>query len=165
MDRLISLLDGEAKRVICAIGKNGVFYALLWRPLKENLRIYILYHICILELPSISPDNNKGLRHFHQPLNWAATWLNSVGYVSSLRSTDNVIKAVLRLPKYLRMSFYKQFTAENFDEENINLIKFESWLGTKVSSTFNPIALVIENKLKSKHQGRMQLLKEVSQKF
>ena len=119
----------------------------------------------ILELPSISPDGNKGLRHFHQPLNWAATWLNSVGYVSSLKSTDNVTKAVLRLPKYSRMSFYKQFTAENFDEENINLIKLESWLGTKVSSTFNPIALVIENKLKSKHQGRMQLFKEVSQKF
>ena len=72
------------------------------------------------------------------------TLLNSIGCVSSLKSADNVTKTVLGLPKYLRMSFYKKFTSENFDKENMNLIKLESCLGTKMSSTFNAIASVIE---------------------
>ena len=43
------------------------------------------------------------------------------------------------------MSFDKKFIAENFNEEN----KFEkSCLSTKISSTFNPIASFIENRLK-----------------
>ena len=78
-----------------------------------------------------------------------------MGCASSLKSADNVTKAILRLPRYLRMYFYKKFAAKNFDEENINLIKLESWLGTKISSTFNSIASVIENEFKSKHNCKM----------
>lgn len=72
------------------------------------------------------------------------TLLNSIGYVSFLKSAYNVTKTVLRLPKYLTMFFYKKFTWENFDKENINLIELESCLATKMSSTFNAIASVIE---------------------
>ena len=105
----------------------------------------------IRELPSIFPDDNKGLRNFHQQLKGSVTYLNSVGYVSSLKSTDNVkIKPFYVYQSTLRMSFYKKFTAENFDEENINMIKLESWLGSIINSVFNPIASVIENELKSK---------------
>ena len=140
MNKFISLLDGEAKQVICAIGRNGAFYASALKALKRKLEnpytVSQLKLKNILELLSISLDNNKGLRHFRQQLKGAVTWLNSMGYVSSLKSRKQFTG---NLAKYLRMSFYKKITAENFDEENINLIKLESWLGTKISSTFNPI--------------------------
>ena len=77
-----------------------------------------------------------------------------MSYVSSLKSKDNATKAVLHLPKYLRMSFLKKFTAENFDKENIDLIKLESSIRTNISSTFNPIASVTENEFKSKHNPK-----------
>ena len=138
MDQLIKLLDGDAKRVICVIGRNGIFYASAMKAIKsEFVNPYTVSHLKpenILELPSISPDDNNGLRHFHQVLKGAVTWLNSMGYASSLKSTDNVTKVVLRLPKYLRMYFYKKFTAKNFNEENINLIKLEICLGTEISN-------------------------------
>ena len=34
--RLISMVDGEAKRVIAAIGSNGIFYATALKTLKKN---------------------------------------------------------------------------------------------------------------------------------
>ena len=37
MLRLISVLDGEAKRVIAAIGSNGIFYATALKTLKKTL--------------------------------------------------------------------------------------------------------------------------------
>ena len=77
-----------------------------------------------------------------------------MNYVSSLKSKDNATKAVLHLPKYLRMSFLRKFTAENFDKENTDLIKLESSIRTNISSTFNPIASVIENEFKSKHNPK-----------
>ena len=125
MDRLISLLDKEARRVICAIGRNGAFYSSALKTLKREFgNTYVVSQLKfskIMQLPSISPSDNKGLRYFHQQLKEGSTYLNSMRYVSSLKSTDKATKAVLRLPKYLRMPFYKNFTAENFCGENIYL--------------------------------------------
>ena len=47
-----------------------------------------------------------------------------MGNVSSLKSTENFIKVVSRLPKYLRV-IYKKFTKEQFNEESMNLTEFE----------------------------------------
>ena len=147
------------ERVLCAIRKNGVFYKSALKVLKrEFVNTYTVSHLKLqnnLKLPSISLDNDKGLRHFHQLLEGTVTSLNSMGYASSLKSTDNVTKAILRLRKCLRIYFYKKFTAKNFDEENINLIKLESWLGNKINSTFNSIASVIESEFKSKHNYKI----------
>ena len=46
-----------------------------------------------------------------------------MGYISSLKSTENGTQAVMRLPKPLTYSFHKK--QKNFEEEHINLIKFE----------------------------------------
>ena len=81
-------VDGEAKRVVCAIGKNGVFYASALTALKREFGNP--YHISNsktfwnLGILSISPNDNKGLRYFHEQLKGAVIWLNSVVYVSSL---------------------------------------------------------------------------------
>ena len=72
-DRLISLIDWEAKRVICAIGRNGVIYASAMKTLKKEFGNP--YTVCVTfatqkhsRTPSISPHGNKGLRHFNQQL-------------------------------------------------------------------------------------------------
>ena len=153
MNLLLSLLDNEAKNLVTAIGKNGIFYASALKSLKKEFgNPYAVAHLKlkeILDLPQISIDDSKGLRHFHQQVKGAVTWLTSMGYTSSLKSTENVTKAVLRLPKQLRSSFYEKFTSKYFNEEQINLIEFEKWLQGKVYSTYNPIAIVIENTIRS----------------
>ena len=39
-----------------------------------------------------------------------------MGYFFSINSTENVTKAVIRLPKNLRNSYYKSFDDTNFNE-------------------------------------------------
>ena len=36
MERLISVLDGEAKRVVTSVGQSGIFYASVLKTLKCN---------------------------------------------------------------------------------------------------------------------------------
>ena len=36
MERLLSVLDGDAKRVVSAIGRNGLFYAAALKALKRE---------------------------------------------------------------------------------------------------------------------------------
>ena len=142
MERLLSVLDGEAKRVVTAIGRNGMFYATALKTLKREFgNSYAVSHLKlkeVLNLPQISEDDSKGLRHFHQQIKGVVTWLNSMGYSASLKATESVTKAVMRLPKNLRSSFYKHFNNENFDENKINLITFEKRLANKVQYTFKP---------------------------
>ena len=53
------------------------------------------------------------------------TWLKSMGYFTSINSTENVTKVVMHLPKNLCTSYYKSFDDTNFNENNINLISFK----------------------------------------
>ena len=156
MSMLLSLLDGEAKQIVLSIGSNGIFYASCLKALKQEFgNPYVVAHLKlreILDRPQISIDDYKGLRKFHQHLEGAITWLCSMGYISSLKATENVSRAVMRLPKPLRISFYKKFTSKQFDEESMNLLKFEKWLKQKVQETCNPIANIIENSLKRQNQ-------------
>ena len=50
-----------------------------------------------------------------------------MGYFSSISSTENVTKVVMRLPENFHASYYKSFDETNFNESNINLILFERW--------------------------------------
>ena len=68
-----------------------------------------------------------------------------MGYFSSIDSTKNVTKAVMRLSKNRRTSYYKSFDVTNFNENNINFISFERWLANKIHSSLNPIATLIES--------------------
>ena len=52
-----------------------------------------------------------------------------------------------------RASYYKSFDDANFNENNINLISFESWLANKIYSSLNPIATLIESTIRFKGPG------------
>ena len=52
--------------------------------------------------------------------------------ISSLKATENVSKAVMKLPKPLCTSFFKSFKSKNFDEENMNILRFEIGLKQEV---------------------------------
>ena len=107
----------------------------------------------VLDQSQIQTDDQKGLKQFYQQLKTVITWLTSIGYFSSINSTENVTKALIRLPKNLRTSCYKSFDDTNFNENNIHLISFERWLANKIHSSLNPVATLIESTIRSKGSG------------
>ena len=66
-----------------------------------------------------------------------------MGYHSAIRSTDNITKAVTRLPNYLCNMFYKEFKSNDIDENKVDLLEFCHWLDERLSEAHNPIALII----------------------
>ena len=52
-----------------------------------------------------------------------------MGYDGALKSMENVTKAVMHLPKYLRQKFDCDFKIVNYNEREMNLEVFENWLG------------------------------------
>ena len=81
----------------------------------------------VLDQSQIQTDNQKGLKQFHQQLK------------TVINSTENVTKAVMRMPKNLRTSYYKNFDDTNFNVSNINSIPFERWLPNKIHTSLNLI--------------------------
>ena len=152
MVRLLSVLDGDAKRVVSAIGRNGLFYATALKALKREFgKPYVVSFLklkAILDQSQIQTGDQKGHKQFHQQLKTVITWLTSMGYFSSINSTKNVTKAVMRLANNLRTSYYKSFHDENFNGNNINLISFERWLANKIHSSLNPIATLKESTIR-----------------
>ena len=104
----------------------------------------------VLDQSQIQTDDQMGLKQFHQQLKTAITLLTSMGYFSSINSTENVTKAVMHLPKNLLTSCYKSFDDTNFNESNINLISFERRLASKIHSSVDLIAPLTESTLRSK---------------
>ena len=103
--RLLSVLDGEAKRVVSAVGQDGIFYASALKFLKREfgnpLMVSYLKLKEVLELPQIQFDDQNSLRNYHQKLKTIVTWYKTMGYDGALKSVENVTKAIMRLPKYL----------------------------------------------------------------
>ena len=62
----------------------------------------------------------------------------------------NTTKAITRLPRYLRFKFYSDFENAKFNNQSLNLTKFEIWLGNKVAQLFNPISAIINHQEKEK---------------
>ena len=58
----------------------------------------------VLDLPQFPPNDYNGLRVYNQTLKAIVTWLVSMGYNAAIKSTESVMKAVVRLPKYMRIS-------------------------------------------------------------
>ena len=104
----------------------------------------------VLDQSQIQTDDQMGLKPFHQQLKTAITLLTSMGYFSSINSTENATKAVMRLPKNLLTSCCKSFDDTNFNESNINLISFERRLASKIHSSVDLIAPLIESTIRSK---------------
>ena len=133
MDHLLSVLDGEAMRALSAIGQDGLFYAsalkLLKREFGNPLMVSYLKLREVLELPPIQHDDQNSVRNCHKKLKTIVTWLKTMGHDGALKSVENLTKAVMRLPKYLRQKFYCRFKIINYNEREMNLEIFENWLG------------------------------------
>ena len=147
MERLHSVLDGDAKKAVSSIGTNSTFYAAALKTLKRefgrpivvaNLKLKALF-----DHPQIHSRDRVALRNYHQQLKCSTTWFTSMDYQSAICSTENLTKAVKRLPEILRKSFYKATKDASFVSGDVTLIGFERWLDNRLTEYFNPIANII----------------------
>ena len=129
MLRLISVLEGEAKRVIAAIGSNAIFYATALKTLKKNFGDPLLVaHFKIKKVfvrPQIIPNYRIGLRNFRHHLKICNSWLCSIGYDAALLSSENIAKALICLPHNIRNDFYKATKKNNFVDGSVYLVVLE----------------------------------------
>ena len=168
MEKLLSVLDGEAKQTVISIGRNGLFYAKAMKTLKSNFEnpmvVSFLKLKSVLDLPQMINENRAGLKAFHKQLKSVITWLNSMGDTSAINSIENTTKAITRLPRYLRFKFYSDFKDVKLNSQSLNLKKFETWLGNKVAELFNSISAIINHQEKQKrdfHKDSHHLEKEI----
>ena len=169
MERLLNVLDGEAKRMVQSIGQSGIFYPTILKCLKRDYgNPTIVSYLKLKELfdqPQLQAKNKPAIRSFQHQLKTTVIWLSSMGYPSAIQSTDNM-KAVTRLPNYLRNKFYKEFKSNDIDESKVDLLGFSQWLDERLSEAHNPIALIINaeekqekelEKSSSKHKDSNQI--------
>ena len=147
MERLICLLDGDAKRAVPAVGHSGLFYASALKLLKQDFGnpLVVSYKKvkAVLDQPQIQPNDKTSLRRYTQSLRSTVIWLKSMGYNSAIQSVKNVTKAVMRLPRFMRSKFYQDFKDSTYDNNDLNLEYFEKWLANRLTEMFNPIAAII----------------------
>ena len=145
MDQLLSVLRGEAKRAIESIGSDAIFYATALKILKKNFGnpqvVSYLKMKNVLEKPQIKPNERAALRKYHQEIKSNTIWLEMMGYNDAINSTENLAKAVKRLPQYLRQKLYAYM--ESKKNQTMNLIEFEKWLESRLHQYFNPVADII----------------------
>ena len=146
MTYLLSVLDGEAKKAIEAVGTCGLFYASALKTLKREFgNTLLVSHLRLKSMfnkPQIKANDRSALREFHQQIKLNITWLSSLGYITPLYSYDSVTKAILRLPFHLRKEFYKHTKDASLTDGTLNLIMFESWLDKQLKVYFNPLVEV-----------------------
>ena len=139
IERLISVLKGEAKRSVESIGRNDIFYATTLKCLKREFgNPNVVTHLKLKSLfgqPQIKAADHASLKLYHQKLKSTNTWLVSMRYTSTLTSIENITKAVQRLPNYLRQTFYRH-TREVIETKVMSLVEFELWLGNKMKELF-----------------------------
>ena len=162
MTGLLSVLDGEAKLTLEAIGCNKTFYATALKTLKRDFgNTLIVAHstLCsVFNKAQIEANDKVGLRQFHQQLKCNNSWLLSMGYKSPIFSNENLTKAILRLPSHLRNQFYKFTKDSNLMDGSINLLVFETGLDDQIKVSFNPLADIV-NKQDLASKGRISLHK------
>ena len=104
----------------------------------------------VLDQPQIQPNDKTSLRRYHQRLRSTVIWLKSMGYNSAIQSVENVTKAVMRLPRFMRSKFYQDFKDSTYDNTDLNLEYFEKWPANRLTEMFNPIAAIIETRESTK---------------
>ena len=77
MECLLSVLDGDAKQMVSAIGRNGLFYAIALEAFKKEFgnpyAASFLKLKAVLDQSQIQTDGQKGLMQFHQQLKTVIT--------------------------------------------------------------------------------------------
>ena len=102
MTRLLSVLDREAKKAVQTIRTSGIFYAAALKTLTKDfgspLLILPFRLKNLFDKPQIRANDRITLRQFHQELKLIFTWLMSAGYEVPIFSSENLTKAIIRLP-------------------------------------------------------------------
>ena len=141
MERLCSVLFGEAIRVIETIGNTRRFYAAALKTLKRDFGNPLLISHAKLKLYFINPKLKVPIGYpsdvFHQELKINNAWLLSMGYCTPILSNDNLTKAIIWLPSFLRRDFFKATKNSSMLDGSLNLITLENWLDKKLKSLFN----------------------------
>ena len=96
MERLLSVLEGEANRPVESIDISGIFYATALKTLKRDFgNPIVIAHLKMKHLfkqPQIKNNDRTELRMFHQHLQGAITWLISIGHEFPLLSCDSLTR-------------------------------------------------------------------------
>ena len=96
---------------------SGLFYVSALKLLKQDYGnpLVVSYKKvkAVLDQPQIQPNDKTSLRRYHQSLRSTFIWLKSMGYNSAIQSVENVTKAVMRLPRFMRSKFYQDFKMYN----------------------------------------------------
>ena len=162
MERLISVLEGEAKVSVEPIGCNGIFYGTALKSLTRDFGNHVLVsHLKIkwpLEQLQLKPNNKTGLWHYPQQIKTTNTWLISVGCQNPILSYGNLSKAVARLSHYLCTQFFRATRDCNLTDGTIKLLPFEDWPEKRVKDQFNSLALQEAN-LKQNQSSKDHLYK------
>ena len=147
MERLLSVLKGDAKKSIESVGKNGIFYATALKTLKRDFgntfTVAYMKTKLFFDKPQLKHNDRAALKDFQQKLQCHITWLKSINYDSILKSPEYLTKAVRRLPNYLRQRFYNHSKDVVSDDSFITLEQFENWLEKRIKEQYNPIANIL----------------------
>ena len=154
MERFISVLDGDAKLAVEAVGHSGLFYAGTLKLLKQDFENPLVVRYkkvkAVLDQPQIQPNDKTSLRRYHQRLRSTAIWLKSMGHNFAFQSVEKVTKAAMRLPRFMRSKFYQDFKDSTYDNNDINLEYFEKWQANRLTEIFNPIPAITETRERTK---------------
>ena len=147
------VLDGETKHTVEAIGCNEIFYATALKTLKRDFGNPLLIApsrpCSVFDKAQIKANDKVVVRQFQQQLKCNNSWLLSMGYKLPIFSSENLTKAILRLPSHSRNQFYK-FTKD--------LLVIETWFDDQIKVCFNPLADIV-NKQVLANKGRLSLHK------
>ena len=75
IERLLCALDGDGKRVVSAIGRNGLFYATALKALKREFRNP--YSVSFLKLKAVSDQSRRTNRQSKRSQTVSSTTKNS----------------------------------------------------------------------------------------
>ena len=106
MTHLQRALDGNAKTAFRGMLTHGHLYKEALKDLEEQFGNEELvegaYLRTMFDHPEVCEDNFTQLRSFYNTLHLAVSTLNSLGYEHDLAATDNIRRAIQKLPEALK---------------------------------------------------------------
>jgi len=98
MQRLLSVLKGNAKRSVSSIGTNGIFYAAALKSLKHDFgNPFVVSHMklkSLFEKPQINNNDRTSIRQFHQELKCVNTSKHQIILPTYHQVTQLIIKHI-----------------------------------------------------------------------
>jgi len=134
MTHLQRTLDGDAKKLISGMLNHGHMYKTALTELEEHFgneeAVARAYLRTIFDHPRVTDDNFLALRSFYNTLHVAVSTLNNLNYSNDLAATDNLRRAVGKLPESLKQQWGER-KVEMMPRRS-TLVDFDEWLRARV---------------------------------